>query len=126
MTKIVFDELSNVVIGCALTVHKELGPGLLEKVYQQALAYELSKKGLNFELEKQLPVLYKGVHIDCGFRLDLLVEDKLLLELKCVEKILPIHKAQILTYLKLANKKTGLLINFYTKLLKNGITRFKL
>ena len=121
-----FDELSNKIIGLALDVHRELGPGLLESTYQQCLAYELSKAEIKFELEKEVHVKYKNVKLDCGYRIDLLVDNKLILELKCVEKLLPIHEAQILTYMKLANIKIGLLINFNVMMLKNGIKRFVL
>jgi len=121
-----FDDLSNKVIGLALDVHRELGPGLLESTYQQCLAYELSKENIKFEIEKEIPVKYKDVKLDCGYRIDLLVENKLILELKSVEKLLPIHEAQILTYMKLAKIKTGLLINFNVQMLKNGIKRFVL
>ena len=121
-----FDELSNKVIGLAIDVHRELGPGLLESSYQQCLAYELSKAEIKFELEKEIPVKYKDVKLDCGYRIDLLVDKKLILELKCVEKLLPIHEAQILTYMKLSNIKIGLLINFNVMMLKNGIKRFVL
>ena len=121
-----FDELSNRVIGCALAVHKELGPGLLESAYEQCLARELSIKEITFELQVPLPVRYKGVNIDCAYRVDMLVENKILIELKSVEKLLPVHEAQTLTYMKLANISTGLLINFNEKLLKNGIKRLVL
>ena len=121
-----FEDLSNRVIGLALDVHRELGPGLLESTYKQCLAYELSKAEINFELEKEVPVNYKDVHLDCGYRIDLLVDKKLILELKCVEKLLPIHEAQILTYMKLSEIKIGLLINFNVLMLKNGIKRFVL
>ena len=121
-----FDKLSNQVIGLCLDVHRELGPGLLESTYQQCLSYELSKSSVKFELEKELPVKYKDVVINCGYRIDLLIEKKLILELKCVEKLLPIHEAQILTYMKLSDIKIGLLINFNVMMLKNGIKRFVL
>ena len=113
-----FDELSNRVIGCAIEVHRELGPGLLESTYEQCLAHELSKNDISFKLQHPLPVIYKSVRIDCGYRVDLLVEDKLILELKSVEQIKNIHTAQLLTYMKLAHIKTGLLINFNTRTVK--------
>jgi len=119
-----FEELSKVVIGCAIEVHRELGPGLLESAYEQCLAHELRLRGIPFELQKVMPVDYKGVQIDCGYRLDLLVDGQLIIELKAVAAIEPIHEAQILTYLKLAKVKTGLLINFNVPLLKDGIQRF--
>ncbi len=119
-----FDKLSNKVIGLALEVHKQLGPGLLESTYKQCLAYELSKANISFNLECEIPIKYKEIQISCGYRIDILVENKIILELKSVEKILPIHEAQILTYMKLSNKKIGLLINFNVSLLKEGIKRF--
>lgn len=121
-----FDELSNRVIGCAIEVHRELGPGLLESTYEQCLAHELSKNDISFKLQHPLPVIYKSVRIDCGYRIDVLVEDRLILELKSVEHIKDIHTAQLLTYMKLARIKTGLLINFNTERLKHGIKRFVL
>ena len=121
-----FDELSNRVIGYAIEVHRELGPGLLESTYEQCLAHELSKNNISFKLQHPLPVIYKSVRIDCGYRIDLLVEDRLILELKSVEQIKDVHTAQLLTYMKLAHIKTGLLINFNTRLLKQGIKRFVL
>jgi len=119
-----FDELSNKVIGSAIEVHKELGPGLLENTYKQCLAYELSKAGIKFQIEAELPVIYKEVSIACGYRIDLLIEKKLIVELKSVEKLNSIHEVQILAYMKLAKIKTGLLINFNEKRLRNGIRRF--
>ncbi|OQW96564.1 MAG: GxxExxY protein [Desulfobacteraceae bacterium A6] len=121
-----FDELSNKVIGSAIEVHKELGPGLLENTYKQCLAYELSEAGIKFQIEAEIPVKYKEVSIACGYRIDLLVENKLIVELKSVEKLNSIHEAQILTYMKLAKINTGLLINFNEKRLRNGIRRFVL
>ncbi len=121
-----FDQLSNQVIGCALEVHKNLGPGLLESTYEQCLAHELSEAGIPFQLQKPLPVKYKEMLLDCGYRIDILVDDNLILELKSVHHLLPIHQAQILTYMKLSNIQTGLLINFNTTILKNGIKRFVL
>jgi len=121
-----FDELSNRVIGCAIEVHRILGPGLLENTYKQCLVYEILEKKMKVLSEVELPVMYKDVQIACGYRIDLLVEDALVVELKCVEKIMPIHEAQLLTYMKLANMRTGLLINFNEKMLKHGINRFVL
>lgn len=117
------DPLTEQVIGCAIEVHRNLGPGLLEKVYQQALAYELSQAGLSFELEVPLSVNYKKVHMDCGCRLDLVIEDSLIVELKSVDELKGIHTAQLLTYLKLSHLKTGLLLNFNTERLVDGIKR---
>ncbi|MEI6645148.1 MAG: GxxExxY protein [bacterium] len=121
-----FDDLSKRVIGCAIEVHRELGPGLLESTYEQCLAYELSHAGIAFRLQPELPVWYKGLRLDCGYRIDVLVENLLILELKSVESILPVHAAQLLTYMKLADIKIGLLINFNVQLLKSGIKRFVL
>lgn len=121
-----FDELSNRVIGLSLEVHKTLGPGLLENTYKQCLAYELTNAGIDYVMEYELPIKYKEIEISCGYRIDLLVKNELILELKSVEKLIPVHEAQILTYMKLRNIKTGLLINFNEKLLKNGIKRFVL
>lgn len=119
-----FDATSNMIIGCAIEVHKNLGPGLLESAYEQCLAHELSGTGLTFELQKPLPVEYKGLRLECGYRIDILVENSVIIELKAVEKLLPVFEAQLLTYMKLSNIKIGLLINFNVELLKNGIKRF--
>ncbi len=121
-----FDDLSNKVIGCAISVHRHLGPGLLESAYEQCLAIELSTQDISFELQSELHVQYRGRKIDCGYRIDVLVEDALILELKSVDKLLPIHEAQLLTYMKLAGIRTGLLINFNVSLLKDGIKRMVL
>ena len=121
-----FDALSNQVIGCAIEVHRELGPGLLESTYEQCLAYELGQFGIDFKLQQALPVQYKGLKLDCGYRIDVLVENTLILELKSVDAILGIHQAQLLTYMKLADIKTGLLINFNVLKLKTGIKRLVL
>ena len=121
-----FDQLSNRVIGCALEVHRTLGPGLLESTYEQCLAHELSQSGIGFKLQWPLPVEYKGIKLDCGYRVDLFVDGELIVELKSVDKITGIHKAQLLTYMKLSKVKVGLLINFNVEILKNGIKRFVL
>jgi GxxExxY protein len=121
-----FEELSNRVIGCAIEVHRELGPGLLESTYEQCLAHELTLNGISFKLQHPQPVEYKGLRLDCGYRIDVLVESALLLELKSVEEVKGIHEAQLLTYMKLAGVKTGLLINFNVTRLKSGIKRFVL
>ncbi|MCK4916592.1 MAG: GxxExxY protein [Candidatus Omnitrophica bacterium] len=120
------NELTEKVIGCAIEVHKVLGPGLLESTYEQCFARELSLSAINFKIQVGLPVEYKGVYLDCGYRIDMLIEERLILELKSVEEVVNIHKAQLLTYMKLAKIKVGLLINFNVKLLKNGIERFML
>ena len=121
-----FERLSQEVIGCALEVHRELGPGLLESTYEQCLARELMLKNIPFKLQVAIPVEYKGIKLECGYRIDVLISDSLILELKSVEKLLPIHEAQLLTYMKLAKLKTGLLINFNERLLKDGIKRLVL
>lgn len=117
------DPLTEKVIGCAIEVHRTLGPGLLENVYQQALAYELTQAGLSFVMEQPLSVDYKKVHLDCGYRLDVVVEGTLIVELKSVDELQGIHTAQLLTYLKWSNLKTGLLINFNVQRLVDGIKR---
>lgn len=117
------NDLSNKILGCAIEVHKQLGPGLLESAYQPCLYYELTKMGLKVEKEKPMPIVYKEVHLDHGFRMDLLVEDKVVIELKTVEALNDVHTAQVLTYLKLGNYKLGLLLNFHVSILKNGIKR---
>ncbi len=119
-----FDELSNRVIGYAIEVHKALGPGLLESAYEQCLAYEFHTAGLAFVRQKPLPVNYKRVALECGYRLDFMVENKLIIELKSVDKLQKIHEAQILTYLRLTHVNIGLLINFNTVMLRDGIKRF--
>jgi GxxExxY protein len=118
------DETSNKVIGCAIEVHRVLGPGLLESTYEQCLARELALAEISFKLQCPLPVEYKGIRLDCGYRADILVNDSLIVGLKAVEKVLRIHEAQLLTYMKLAIIKVGLLINFNVPLLKDGIQRF--
>lgn len=121
-----FDDLSNKVLGCAIEVHRELGPGLLESAYEQCLAYELNQARIPFRLQVGLPVEYKQTKLDCGYRIDLLVEDKLIVELKTVDQLLKIHEAQVLTYMKLAKMKVGLLINFNVPMLRKGIKRLVL
>jgi GxxExxY protein len=121
-----FDELSRKVIGCAIEVHRNLGPGLLESTYRQCLACELSHAGIPFQMEVPLPVRYKETLLDCGYRIDLLVSGDLVVEIKCVETLLPIHQAQILTYLRLSKIPVGLIINFNVTKLQNGIKRFVL
>jgi GxxExxY protein len=121
-----FDKLSNKVLGCAIEVHKNLGPGLLESAYECCLSYELTAEGLRHETQKERPIDYKGLKLDAGYRIDLIVENGLIVELKSVENILPIHEAQLLTYMKLSGMKVGLLINFNVLKLKEGIKRFVL
>jgi len=121
-----FDQFSGLIIGCAIEVHKLLGPGLLESAYEECLVYELSLCGLNLDRQKPIPVKYKEVHLHVEYRLDILVENKIIIELKSVDALSLIHEAQILTYMRFAKVKTGLLINFNVTLLKNGIRRFVL
>jgi GxxExxY protein len=121
--KMTYKELSYSIVGAAINVHKELGPGLLEKAYQECLCYELRKLGLYVEKEIAMPLIYQGVQLDCGFRLDILVENKLVIETKTVSEIHEIHLAQVLSYLKQGDYRLGMLINFNTVHLKNGIRR---
>jgi len=120
---VIFDKLSHDVIGAAIEVHRELGPGLLESAYRDCLCFELLKRGIPYEKEKPVPVVYKGNVIECGFRADIIVMGELILELKAVGNLAPIHTAQLLTYLKLTGCKIGLLINFNTTKLMDGIKR---
>jgi len=121
-----YDPLTSDVIGCMIEVHRALGPGLLESTYQQCLARELELNEIPFQMEQPLPIEYKGVNLDCGYRIDLLIKDKVIVELKSVDTIKDIHKAQLLTYMKLAGIDTGLLVNFNVEFLRDGIKRFKL
>jgi GxxExxY protein len=116
-------DLTEKIIGAAIEVHKHLGPGLLESVYQACLAREMALRGIQFEQEKSIPVIYKGVKLDCGYRLDFFIESKVIVELKAVDAMIDAYKAQLLTYLKITDCKVGLLINFNTPVLKNGIKR---
>ncbi|MXN91543.1 GxxExxY protein [Flavobacterium sp. Sd200] len=118
------NDLTGKIIGLAMEVHRSLGPGLLESAYCECLAYEIHSNGLYVERQKALPIIYKNIKLDHGYRIDLLVENMLVLELKTVECFTDVHYAQILTYLKLGNYLVGLLINFHTKILKDGIKRF--
>lgn len=118
------NDLTGEIIGCCIEIHRELGPGLLESAYEECLAYELTKAGLIFERQKTLPIIYKEIQIEYGYRIDFIVEDQVVVELKSVEAINPVHTAQILTYMKFAEKYAGLLINFNVSMLKNGIKRF--
>ena len=117
------NEISKVIFDCALIVHKALGPGLLESAYEHCLYYELQKAGLKVEKQKPLPLIYKDVKLEIGYRVDLLVENKVIIEVKSVDALNDIHLAQILTYLKLSDCKLGMLINFNVTLIKNGIRR---
>ena len=116
-------ELTQRIIGAAIEVHRALGPGLLESAYQACLAHELTLRGIGYEREKPLPVAYKGIEFDCGYRLDFLVDHKVVLELKAVDHVLPIHEAQLLTYLRLSGVRVGLIINFNVPVLRDGIVR---
>ena len=117
------NEITRGIIAAAIEVHRHLGPGLLESAYQECICHELSRTGLSFTREVHVPLTYKGLTVDCSYRLDLLVEDEIVVEIKTVEQILPVHSAQLLTYLKAANKQIGLLINFNVLVLKHGIKR---
>ena len=117
------NELSNKIIGAAIEVHKALGPGLLESAYEECMCHELTLRSLSYERQKPLPIIFKRKKLDCGYRLDIVVEKTIILELKSCEKIEPIHKAQLLTYLKLSGLHLGLLLNFNTALMRDGIVR---
>jgi GxxExxY protein len=118
-----FDRWSEAIIGALIEVHRSLGPGLLESAYETCLCAELALRGLAYERQRPLPVTYKGVLVECGYRLDLVVENQVLIELKTVERFLPIHHAQVVTYLRLAKLPVGLLVNFNTEYLRNGLRR---
>jgi len=118
------NKITGKIIGCAIEVHRLLGPGLLESAYEECLAYELSSIGLKAERQKPVPVIYKEIHLECGYRIDILVEDQVIIELKTVENFCPVHEAQILTYMKFAQKRIGLLLNFNVTVLKDGIRRY--
>ena len=117
------NDISRIIVDCAYHIHRELGPGLLESVYEKVLMYELEKRGLNIDNQVAIPVRYHEISLELGFRADLIIENKIIIELKSVEEILPVHKKQLLTYLKLTGLKLGLLINFNSNLIKDGITR---
>ena len=117
------NSITEKIIGCGVEVHRGLGPGLLESAYEECLCFELSQAGLKFNRQVDLPLKYKGVHLDCGYRMDLVVEDSVIVEIKAVERLISIHEAQLLSYLKLYDKKVGLLLNFHVPVLKSGITR---
>jgi GxxExxY protein len=118
------NQITERIIGCAIEVHKALGPGLLESAYEQCLAFELEESGLTIKRQVPVPVTYKNIKLDCGYRVDVLVEDEVIVELKSIDAFLPVHEAQILTYLHFSKKKVGLLINFNVTLLKHGIKRY--
>lgn len=120
------NEITRHIIGCAIEVHRLLGPGLLESAYEECLIFELNKKGLNIERQQPVPVIYKDIKLDFGYRIDILVERTVIIELKSIESINPVHEAQVLTYMKFAEKPIGLLINFNVAVLKDGIRRFRI
>jgi len=121
--KLRYEQLTEQILGAAIEVHKTLGPGLLESAYEKCLCHELNLRGLLFERQITVPVSYKGVNLDCGYKLDILVENTVILELKCVERVTSIHEAQLLTYMKLLNKPVGFMINFNVAVLRAGIVR---
>jgi len=120
------NEITQKIIGCAIQVHKSLGPGLLESAYEECLSYELIKNGLNIKRQQPTPVVYKEIKLECGYRIDILVENSVVVELKVVDEFNPVHEAQILTYMKFSNKSLGLLMNFNVTILRNGIRRYKI
>jgi GxxExxY protein len=119
------NQITDKIIGCSINVHRVLGPGLLESAYEECLCYELSQIELKFERQVSLPVIYKGVRLDCGYRMDLVVGNLVIVEIKAIERVLPVHEAQLLSYLKLAGKPLGLLINFHVSVLKSGLRRIR-
>jgi GxxExxY protein len=118
------NEITRKIIGCAIEVHKNLGPGLLESAYEECLAYELNKAGLSIKRQVPTRVVYKDIKLECGYRIDILVEDSVILELKVVDEFNPVHEAQVLTYLKFSKRQIGLMINFNVTILKSGIRRY--
>ena len=123
-SKLLHENLTEQIIGAAVEVHRALGPGLLESAYEECLCHELHLRGIRFQRQVPLPVEYKSVKLDCGYRIDLLIQDKIILELKCIERVLPVHEAQLLTYLKLTGKRVGLIMNFnVATLVRGGIVR---
>lgn len=122
--KLLHEELTEKIIGAAIEVHRNLEPGLLESAYEQCLCHELHLRDLEFKRQVPLPVEYKGINLDCGYRIDIVVQDAVILELKCIEHVLPVHEAQLLTYLKLTGKRVGLILNFHVAaLVRGGIVR---
>ena len=117
------NKITETIIGASIAVHKALGPGLLESAYEECLSYELGLNCMQLQRQRKLPLAYKGIQLDCGYRIDLIVEEQVIVELKTVDKLLPIHEAQLLTYMRLAKSSVGLLINFNVPVLKNGIRR---
>jgi GxxExxY protein len=125
MDSLRLNQISGAIVDAAIAVHRALGPGLLESAYEACLVYELRKRGLQVEVQVALPVVYEAVHLEIGYRIDLLVENVVIVELKACEGIAPIHRVQLLSYLKLSNKPLGLLLNFHVALMKDGIVRMK-
>jgi GxxExxY protein len=121
--KLMEEALCSQIIGAAIEVHRHLGPGLLESAYEVCLCHELGAKGMAFQRQVAVPVLYKGVSLDCGYKLDIVVEDRVILELKAVESVLKVHEAQLLTYLRLTGKRVGLILNFHVSVMTKGIVR---
>ncbi len=119
-----YEDLSKKIIGAAIEVHKRLGPGMLESAYEECLCYELNLKNLNYQRQVPVPIIYKEIKLECGYRIDILVENKIVLELKSIECFNPVHEAQILTYMRFAEKRLGLLINFNVTKLTSGLKRF--
>jgi GxxExxY protein len=117
------NRITEKIIGCAIEVHRNLGPRLLESAYEKCLCYELTQAGFGYKQQLPLPVIYKGINLECGYRMDVVVEDLVIVEIKAIERILPVHEAQLLSYLKLYNKKVGLLMNFHVPMLKSGLKR---
>lgn len=117
------NKLTEQVIGCAIEVHRAVGPGLLESAYEECLCFELNRLGIEFERQVPLPVVYKSVRLDCGYRMDIVAANAVILEIKAVERIIPVHEAQLLSYLRLYNKRVGLIINFHVPVLKSGLKR---
>ena len=118
--------LTEEIIGAAIEVHRHLGPGLLESAYEECLCHEIKLRKMSYERQKPVPLEYKGINLDCGYRIDVIVENKVILELKCVDKIAPIHEAQLLTYLKLSGFKIGFIFNFHVAIMRDGIKRLVL
>lgn len=121
--KLRYEEMTERILGAAIEVHKILGPGLMESAYEECLCHELNLRGLRFERQMMVPVSYKGVNLDCGYKLDLLIEDTVIPELKCAERITSVHEAQLLTYMKLLTKPVGFIINFNVPVMRAGIVR---
>lgn len=117
------DAITEKIIGAAIAVHRAIGPGLLESAYEECLCFELSQGALSFKRQVELPVIYKGINLDCGYRMDIVVEDKVVVEIKAVDKLIPVHEAQLLSYLRLGNRPIGLLMNFHAPVLKDGLKR---